>query len=288
MKQDELSITVNDERISYQLENENSVGQVFEGLVHWLSESELLVKSISIDGKSVLLTDMEWKTISLDTVKTINIEAVNLREGKLIQLGTLRDFFRLLDQCLSNEDFQLFGELSGGYWELRDILTGFFNTDIIEALISPIDQLFSQKSLNGKNDALVKNLKTIISLLESRCNELLCPEEHALKISHVLADMATKLDEVAINLQTGHDKNAMETIIRMTELLQSLLRCLEWVNINEDTVRLTDEINRILIELEEALKAQDTILIGDLLEYEMKTKLIELPGILHMTDEMAP
>ena len=68
----------------------------------------------------------------------------------------------------------------------------------------------------------------------------------------------------------------METIIHLTELLQSFFRCISWAVNNYDIKKLQE----LLEELEEALKTGDSVLIGDLLEYEIKPILLNLPQTL--------
>ena len=80
----------------------------------------------------------------------------------------------------------------------------------------------------------------------------------------------------------------MATIIHLTELLQSLLRALSWTQGNTVVEELVGKLNSMLGELEEALKASDTVLIGDLLEYEIKPLLTELPATLGFLGKETP
>ena len=127
-------------------------------------------------------------------------------------------------------------------------------------------------------ESLGAEAEAMASLLEMRRREIADPEGQAASGSVALASMAENLDDVAVKLQTGKDKAAMETIIRLTELLQAFMRPMAWISGDEDVKKIGDDMTGILAELEEALKAGDTVLIGDLLEYEIKPRLIELPS----------
>jgi hypothetical protein len=93
---------------------------------------------------------------------------------------------------------------------------------------------------------------------------------------------------VSILLQTGKDRQAMDTIVRFSELAQSLVRVVSSVLPADEAKRIGgvdvqefyQELNGILSELLQAFESKDTVLIGDLMEYEVAPRLEKLHQVL--------
>jgi hypothetical protein len=110
-----------------------------------------------------------------------------------------------------------------------------------------------------------------------------------------LRGLVPGLNNVSVLLQTGRDREAMETVIRFTEESQTLLKLLARLQhtgrldpaaavIDGTTVeRFFSDLNRILTELIEAFEAKDSVLIGDLLEYEVTPRL---EGLERLTEAL--
>ncbi len=107
----------------------------------------------------------------------------------------------------------------------------------------------------------------------------------ALRTIDVTNRSIEEIGEVAVLLQTGKDRQAMETIIRFSELFQCLVRIFSSLKLtakNHSRIggksfdTFFTELNLMLEELLEAFNHQDSVLIGDLLEYEIAPRLEEL------------
>jgi len=71
--------------------------------------------------------------------------------------------------------------------------------------------------------------------------------------------------------------------VRFSELSQSLVRLVASIfpdNSNEDLEAFYEELNGVLSELLEAFDAKDSVLIGDLMEYEIAPRLERLRKLL--------
>ncbi len=99
------------------------------------------------------------------------------------------------------------------------------------------------------------------------------------------------LTDVPIQLQTGKELAVMETINRFSVSLERLYRLLpllplggfddEALNVGDTRLsELPGFLSPILEELLDALKKKDTILVGDLSEYELAPKIEELSAVL--------
>ena len=98
-----------------------------------------------------------------------------------------------------------------------------------------------------------------------------------------------RLTEIAVLLQTGDDKTAMTLLIEFTDATQSLIRSIirfneALIKTNEDQKLINDlspseffsGLYKFLHQIENAFDQKDSILIGDLLEYEIAPRMHHL------------
>jgi hypothetical protein len=95
-----------------------------------------------------------------------------------------------------------------------------------------------------------------------------------------IASMEARIGEVSILLQSGKDRQAMETITRFADLIEAVLAVLPRTVGGGEAAALFAEINPRLREILEAFGAGDFILIGDILEYEIAPRLGGLAALL--------
>lgn len=280
-----MTITINGDNINYTLEDEKTAGDVLGGLSSWLEGSGMLVSGILLDDKSVPLSELEWRQRPVNEIQSLSVEAVSIREGRVRQLETARDYFVLLMSAIESGNEDNLKELSGSFEDLRRILPHLLDEGPNPTILPHLEESMGAIGKLGNLDFLAVEATRLAAILEGRRREAADPENEAKSAAKALAAMAGSLDDVAVHLQTGKDKQAMETIIGLTELLQTFMRSLSWIGGSDDVESITDDMNAILAELEEALKASDTVLIGDLLEYEIKPRLLDLPAGLDFSRE---
>ncbi|HTP57907.1 MAG TPA: hypothetical protein VMM82_03255, partial [Spirochaetia bacterium] len=102
-------------------------------------------------------------------------------------------------------------------------------------------------------------------------------------LARCMADLRTRvgqLPEVSVLLQTGKDKAAMETVIGFTDTVQSALALVPFLPPNAERGRLIAELTPVLRDLAAAFDARDSVLIGDLLEYEVAPRVTALLPLL--------
>ncbi len=283
-----MTITINNESIDFTLEKEQSAGAVMQAVSSWLEESGMLVKEVKMNGHTILLGEEDWKNQPLEDVKSIDIQAVDLREARIHQLQTARDYFNLLHQAASEADREQLEELADSFNDVQKLLAhllgngsqpanpGVYTEGLEKAGFFP-SKAADAEAPSSDFEAIAGEATSITLLLDQRLRETASPEQEALSASLMLAKLAENLEDVAVQLQTGNDKAAMDTIIVLTELLQTLMRSLAWLPGAESALSIARELNGIFAEMEEAMKLSDTVLLGDLLEYEMKPRLQELP-----------
>jgi molybdopterin converting factor small subunit len=280
-----MTITINGDNINYTLEEEKTAGDIFNGLSSWLENSGMLIGRLEINSEYRPLDNQDWKSILIENIEDLSIEALSFRAGRMRQLETARDYFTLLETAVRNDDRESLKELQDGFNDLKKILPHLLEEGPHPTILPHLDETLG-RGFSHPDEATAMEAVRMAAILENRWKEAADPETEALSAATALAEMADNLDHVAVQLQTGQDKTAMETIIRLAELLQTFMRALGWSEGGSEIERITNNMNEILSELEEALKAGDTVLIGDLLEYEIKPRLIELPSGLNFSGEI--
>ncbi|HEY9595857.1 MAG TPA: hypothetical protein VHE79_15365, partial [Spirochaetia bacterium] len=91
-----------------------------------------------------------------------------------------------------------------------------------------------------------------------------------------LAACIKRLPEVSLLLQTGRDKEAMAIVVEFTDTFQSLTDILPFLGPDEERARVFAELTPPLRDLIAAFTNRDSVLIGDLLEYEVAPRLEHL------------
>lgn len=99
-------------------------------------------------------------------------------------------------------------------------------------------------------------------------------------LSGELSQMEAKIGDVSVLLQSGKDREAMETVTRFTDLIESVLSILPATSGSKDASALFAEINPRLRDVVDAFTAGDFILVGDILEYEIAPRLSGLSALL--------
>ena len=132
---------------------------------------------------------------------------------------------------------------------------------------------------------MVNQVKTIII---DRMREIYNPVREILASARLLGSTIKEIRDVSVLLQTGKDQQAMNAVVRFTELSQKLIRlyplldeegALDTAKSKVDGLSFKDfytRLNNVLLDLLGAFEAKDSVLIGDLLEYEVAPKLEKL------------
>ena len=138
-----------------------------------------------------------------------------------------------------------------------------------------------------KADKLIDNIK---EETHKASDAGVMPTEYRLTLPGMIEAidiMLPKMSEVSQLLTAGKDKEAMQTVAEFTEILDNAIRFYslfvqnggnqEGSNVNEDFFK---DITSKLQELMQAMTGGDSILIGDLMEYEFVPALEDIKAFL--------
>ncbi|HUX51782.1 MAG TPA: hypothetical protein VMW73_13375 [Spirochaetia bacterium] len=290
-----MQIVINDEPISYTLENERTLGQVVAEIEKWLAGQRLAVSAVRSDENELPLYAPErWTSVSVDGVGTLHVTASTFREMKLATLETMRQYLTLMQSGIeTRRDIQL-KELLDEYPYIRDSLNELVGVGNGSQASSALDALIETSGLlDGaiKDDetrtALARHIDDLKLIIVDRSREATQPRREAASTAVLLQQSIPEISEVSVLLQTGKDQQAMASVVRFTELLGKVVRIVPYLaESNPDLIagdgsdrslpEIASELNGFLHELISAFDAKDSVLIGDLLEYEIAPRVQEI------------
>lgn len=280
-----MKILINDEPVDFTLENERNLRDILGGIHAWLHESEYVASAIRLNGHAFSAGDPS-ETAEISDIDTIEVEAVQAANMPAQLITTLHQYLSLLVATLASgrAAVDTLGEFPYIRNALEQVLVemlGEFGKEQFRILDTTVEEL--RTNPNGDSTEAVELLNSAVVLCESRLRELNQPERELAATAGLLGSLMEDVRDVPIQLQTGKDAEAMGTVVRFTELTLKLLRLLpsasEIHGIEIDGQALDDHIqglNGILEELSEAFLAEDTVLVGDILEYEIVVRIESL------------
>ncbi len=295
-----MNIYINNDKIDFQLESEKVLSEVINALSDWASAEGYHMLSVSYDGTSYDFKDDSCKNKPVDQVQNINIEVKSHIELLLINIQLLHQYFSLFEKAMTAGNYtllhelqtesempeKLFIEILGG---VQDELIDDKHPDLFSSMKS-----YSPESPENSEIAefILGRIKSVLIILNDRIRELTDSVNELSAVIKVLRLSLEDINNISILLQTGKDREALTGIIRFTELTQKLLRIytilentgvLDFSNavIDEMTIReYFTSLNEILNEFTEAFSVGDSVLVGDLLEYEISPRVSSLLDVL--------
>jgi hypothetical protein len=274
-----MEIFIDGKAADITLESEKNLGDFLTGIEQWLEGGGRRLREVSLDGRNI---DADTLAGCLDRnlqdIKTIAIKTVcwpELAADALIY--TLEDIAAWKEASLEEKGIlrQRWKESAAARFleeQIRDIFTGVEKTLEGEGL--------SPEALKG--------------LIEERLREITDPYAELENMGSLVTATAGRLENLPLDIQTGKDGQAAETIQLFSRIAEKLFRLLYALksrgfipeNLTIDSLSMQnfiEEFGVALKELTAAYEAKDAVLVGDLAEYEFAPRLISLYTTLKKT-----
>jgi hypothetical protein len=282
-----VQLKINGEPVDFTLEKEVVVSDVLKGVEEWLGNSGFLVTAVLMGDKNLLSSPRpEWEAIPLSSVAYLDFRVRPTGDVRIEHWSAIFSWLGSLSEAVF-----------AGSPALEVLLQGFDGT--LETLkknpFLPEDQgeigEFSGMFLGQSAETVRKwprpRIEEAVSLIFrlrkalGRCIEEASHPREALRVQiQGLRESQGKLRELSVLLQTGRDRQAMQTVVDFSDLVQKLLALMRFLPKDPDRERLIGELNPVLRELISAFDAKDLVLIGDLFEYEIAPRIERLLPIL--------
>jgi hypothetical protein len=281
-----LEIRINDQPLAFRLENERTLGEVLRGLEQWLAGSELVLCEARCAGRDLLASPAEeWSATPPGEVQRLELTVRHAWELRRENLRTLQEFLKAARDFAAGPAAPVAEELLRGYPLFLESLRRHSEAEIggsfpIGAGLAPeLCRLDAQARA-----ALASAASSLQELIGRRLAEAEDPRSALARLSSELEATAAGISEVSVLLATGRDRQAMEAVVRFSELCQRLLVLLGRLGVpavgGREPAEFFAGLNGVLQELITAFQAHDTVLIGDLLEYEIAPRLRQLRAVL--------
>jgi molybdopterin converting factor small subunit len=262
-----MQIRINDQTADVTLENEKTVGEIIANIEQWLAASGHRLSGISIDGNSIHPSGLgDFFLKEIDSIKTLDLYTSAIcelmAESLFNLLADIKDF-----ETLGFEEKKIF------FQNWKESAQANFISEQMPDLYSLFVNSFSG------ND---KDLGAVFSITEERLREVKEPLSEFLKLQPLLEDTCTRLENLALDIQTGKDSHAAQTLQLFSGISEKIFRILNQLEIQRylpdqaPFSKLIGEFGGQVKELLEAYEKNDTILVGDIGEYEAAPKLKEL------------
>jgi hypothetical protein len=283
-----VEIQINNHNLDFTIEKDETLGQVVKDIEAWLEGTDLVLYSVKHEDRELLSTPYEqWGATPHTEVGTLDIQVKHTRELAALNLETILQYLGILKQSISANDYDRLEELLSGFSALTESLQKHFPSS---QLLQTLGRLFGNSQAEEvsawaeeKRQKALELIDLIYAQVSFRLQEFQDPKAALQTLSGALAVCIDEVSEISILLQTGKDRQAMDTIVRFSELSQNLVRLVASIfpeNSNKDLETFYKELNGILSELLEAFEAKDSVLIGDLMEYEIAPRLDRLRTVL--------
>jgi hypothetical protein len=265
-----MEIKINGKNADITIDNEKTVAHVMVGIEQWLSGSGHIISGLVIDGQKADSSSLDnIFAREIDTVKILDIITMSVTELSVMSLVNLLadiDEFEKLPFDGRNNFFTEWKESPQALFileQMPDFFTFFENT-----------------FLKG-----VFGVQALRSITEERLREFQTPVDEFSNLRPLLEETCARLTDLPLDIQTGKDARASQTIqifIGITEKIFRIYRQLElqgYIPKSAEEKNLTQQINDFNVAVKELLLAyekNDTVLIGDLAEYEIAPRLQKL------------
>jgi hypothetical protein len=264
-----MVIRINGAAADIQLETEKTVGEILCGLDSWFAGTGHRLSGLGINGTTIHAESMETCFgRNIDTIDDIDISTCSLSEllaESLLQVlqdinayeaASFEEKVPFLDEWKESPQAQLLAEQS-------------------PELYNWIVRTFSGEGYGPQ---------VLCSLVEERFHELQDPVGEMDKVQSLVAGVCTRLEELPLDVQTGKDTRAAETVNAFSGIAEKIFRVfnvlkMEGFPVEQITVEnmpiaaYFSEFSTALRELLAAYEQHDTVLIGDLAEYEIAPRL---------------
>jgi hypothetical protein len=269
------TIKINGKMADITLEAEKTLGELLLGLDSWLEGSGQYLSGIEVDGELYGASFIEKAFgLSLDGISQLDIKTSSWVELMLEALFGVKN------------DLEFFGGKPSGN-SAPEALSGFQKS---------AEWQESHTALFLKNNAVdIYHLmlqildgkilpEKVLPFVTERIRELQDPASEIKASFPAISEISKRLEDLPLDVQTGKDARAAETIALFSGVTEKLFRLLHILRrggvVVENISGFLSEFGSAVKELHSAYTNKDTVLVGDLAEYELAPRLLEFSSLL--------
>jgi hypothetical protein len=272
-----MDITINGRAADITLETETTLGEILGGLEQWLRGSGHILSGLRLDGELIGSASM-GEVFNRELAGIRSIDILTSTRGELMAEALLA----------AGNFLKAYGEAS--FAEQGLIREQWEGTPAAGFLAGEAPDLAGELAKTFRGNGL--SLPQWEALIGERLRELADPLEEALAMEKAVTGIARRLEDLPLDIQTGKDARAAETVSLFSGLTEKIFRLFSLFRerglVTEDPAsddppvdELAEEFTLALRELLAAYEAKDAVLVGDLAEYELAPRLLRLYSALN-------
>lgn len=285
-----MKIYINQDELDFSFENEKTLGDIYKSIEQWMAPQGFSISEIMINEEEVFLNKKEnWYDKPFTGSEEIKITALTLLELKADNIKTILSYTGMVQKALKEGNLTVLNELLEEYSYIKDSYKLLLD-DSSAAIKNHMDMLLETNGFIPEGERTEQNVITVLegfimleAVIQGRLEEITNPYKAGKDTYDSIQAMLPQMEDVSLMLQTGKDKDAMDIIIRFSELFQKLLRI--YTNIpevkisehKEEIKKFISGMSGVLNELAEAFSTEDSVLMGDLMEYEIMPRMEKFP-----------
>ena len=277
-----MNICINAKPADITLDTEKTLGDVLAGIELWISPSGNRIQAVSVNGQNIPGDALAREfSREIKDIKKLDIAVSSFRELAAEAL------ISLLDTCSFYENT--------AFQERLPLLNTWEQSAAARFLRSDIPDMYEFAGLTLSGEGLTP--AALATLIEERLREITDPGREISGCEALVKSIAERMEKLPLDMQTGKDQKAAETIQLFSRVGEKLFRIffmlkreglsLDAFMVDELPARsFMEEFNAALTELSAAYEKRDTVLVGDLSEYELAPRLLKFFFALKNFTEM--
>ena len=266
-----MKISINGKVADITLDTEKTLGDVLSGIEMWISPVRSRIRSIRVDGQTLVDNDLTKAfDREIQKIAKLDLDVCSWRELAAEAMGALLDTCKLY--------------MNAPFEERSRITTDWEKSSAARFLASDISDLGTLSGHTFSGEGL--SAADLVILTEERFREISEPRLEISACGALVQNIAARMEEFPLDIQTGKDQHAAETLQLFARAGEKLFRIflileleglsLDNFNIDNVTARIfIDEFNAALRELAASFENKDTVLTGDIAEYELAPRLLK-------------
>jgi hypothetical protein len=278
-----MIITINGKPADITLETEKTIGEILAGLESWLAGSGHYLSGLVIDGK-------KEGSIGFENSFSRELAGINTLDILTSSWAELAAEALLKTRAAAGEyENTAFEEKSAFYTSWEQSPEAQYLAVHFPDLHSWALQVYRGEGLSPREFCI---------LIDEALRELSNPLGELESIEPLTEEISRRLEDIPLDVQTGNDGRAAETVRIFSQLAEKLFRIFSLLKAEGFAVKdlsvdgvpvytYIDEFGTALKELLAAYEDRDLVLAGDLAEYELAPRLRKLYRVIRSPAESA-
>ncbi|HUX36675.1 MAG TPA: hypothetical protein VMV44_02115 [Rectinemataceae bacterium] len=276
-----MEIRVNNEDIGIEQREGDTVGDILTRADGLLEAAGAVIVGVSLDGMPLDPDSLlELGARSAAKASRLDIAAEHSSDYRARAIDLLLD---IVAKALPLPDVAARRALHDSLASLEEGLGGLFPSDELAFIKSLVEALKSSDESEADR-RFAESLAGFEAIFRERLAELRDPVAEFRRAATVYRGAAEELRELPVWLQTGKEGRAMQAVLVFVELFNKIIRLMPELGrkgVDAGNLRVGElelpafytAFNGVLKELVQAIEDRDSVLIGDLSEYEVAPRM---------------